>query len=137
MRLAADIRAPSPAQPVIVIAAGAIAVALGAAVLSQGLRMLALLALGMMLGATLYLSSFGFTSAYRRLLEKRDVAGIRAQLIMLAAATLLFAPVLAHGSWFGREIAGALAPAGVQVAAGAFLFGIGMQLAGGCGSGAL
>ena len=30
-----------------------------------------------------------------------------------------------------------MAPLGVQVAAGAFLFGIGMQLAGGCGSGTL
>jgi uncharacterized membrane protein YedE/YeeE len=97
----------------------------------------ALLALGALLGATLYLSSFGFASAYRRLIESGDGTGARAQLVMLAAATLLFAPVLAQGHWFGRDISGAVAPAGVQVAAGAFLFGIGMQFAGGCGSGTL
>lgn len=49
----------------------------------------------------------------------------------------LFAPVLAQGHWFGREVVGAVAPAGLQVAAGAFLFGIGMQFARVCGSGSL
>lgn len=51
---------------------------------------------------------------------------------MIAAATLLFAPVLAGG-----EVRGALAPVGVAMAFGAFLFGVGMQLAGGCASGTL
>ena len=36
-----------------------------------------------------------------------------------------------------REIVGALAPFGLQVAIGALMFGVGMQLAGGCGSGTL
>ncbi|MEX2241017.1 MAG: YeeE/YedE family protein [Burkholderiales bacterium] len=99
--------------------------------------MVALAAIGFLFGATLYLSSFGFASAYRRLLEGRGVQAIQAQILMLAAATVLFAPVLAEGAWSGREVVGAIAPAGVQVAAGAFLFGIGMQLAGGCGSGTL
>jgi len=124
-------------QPGALAAAGALAVALTAAVAAQGARMIALLAIGVALGATLYLSAFGFASAYRRLLEGRGVRAVQAQLLMLAAATLLFAPVLAQGSWFGREVVGAVAPAGLQVAAGAFAFGIGMQLAGGCGSGAL
>lgn len=110
---------------------------LAAAVWSQGPRMVALTAIGILLGATLYLSSFGFASAYRRLIEGRGVGAVRAQILMLAVATVLFAPVLAQGTWFGREVVGAIAPAGVQVAAGAFLFGIGMQLAGGCGSGTL
>jgi hypothetical protein len=125
------------AQPVPLAVAAALAVALGAAVWSQGPRMVALAAIGILLGATLRFSSFGFASAYRRLLEGRGVAAVRAQLLMLAAATIAFAPVLAQGTWFGREVVGAIAPAGVQVAAGAFLFGIGMQLAGGCGSGTL
>ena len=137
MRLAADTRAPWAAQPLVLAAAGAVAAALAAAATAHGLRMLALLGLGVLLGAALYLFSFGFASAYRRLLEQRDAQGVRAQLLMLAAATLLFAPLLAQGSWFGRDIAGAVAPAGVPVAAGAFLFGLGMQLAGGCGSGTL
>jgi hypothetical protein len=51
---------------------------------------------------------------------------------MLAVATILFAPVLANGM-----AEGALAPVGVQGAIGAVLFGIGMQLGGGCGCGTL
>lgn len=62
---------------------------------------------------------------------------MRAQLVMLAAASALFAPVLAAGAVFGHDVAGAVAPAGLQVAIGAFLFGMGMQLGSGCGSGAL
>jgi len=103
----------------------------------QGWRMPALLLLGMALGAVLLLTSFGFTSAYREFLLYRDAAGVRAQVLMLALATLLFAPVLAAGSAFGQPVSGAFAPVGMQVMAGAFMFGIGMQLAGGCGSGAL
>lgn len=124
-------------QPGALAAAAAFAFAAAAAVSAQGARMLALLAIGIALGATLYLSAFGFASAYRRLLEGRGVRAVQAQLLMLAAATVLFAPILAQGSWFGREVVGAVAPAGLQVVAGAFLFGVGMQLAGGCGSGAL
>jgi hypothetical protein len=124
-------------QPQVLLAAGVLALPVAAAAGAQGARMVLLLALGALLGATLYLASFGFASAYRGLIERGDVAPIRAQLVMLAAATLLFAPVLAQGEWFGREVVGAVAPAGVSVAAGAFLFGAGMQLAGGCGSGTL
>ncbi len=125
------------AQPLALAGALAAGLALAAAVLQHGARLPALLALGVLLGATLYLSSFGFASAYRRFFEAGEVSGMRAQLLMLGAGTLLFAPVLAEGHWLGRGIVGAVAPAGLAVAAGAFLFGIGMQLAGGCGSGTL
>jgi uncharacterized membrane protein YedE/YeeE len=125
------------AQPLALAGALGAAILLAAAVAPQGARMVALLGLGALLGATLHLSSFGFASAYRRLIEAGDVSGVRAQLLMLGVATLLFAPLLADGRWFGQGIAGAVAPAGLQVAAGAFLFGVGMQLAGGCGSGTL
>ena len=124
-------------RPLALAGALAAAMALAAAVAPHGTRMAALLALGVLFGATLSLSSFGFASAYRRLIEAGEVSGVRAQLLMLGVATLLFAPLLAHGRWFGQEISGALAPAGLQVAAGAFMFGVGMQLGGGCGSGTL
>lgn len=104
---------------------------------ADSLRMAALLVLGSLLGVTLYHSSFGFTAAYRRLILHGEVRGIRAQLVMLAAATLLFAPVLAAGEIFGQPVSGAVAPVGVSMFFGAFLFGIGMQLGGGCGSGTL
>ncbi|OGB09557.1 MAG: hypothetical protein A3E79_10565 [Burkholderiales bacterium RIFCSPHIGHO2_12_FULL_61_11] len=110
---------------------------LAALMARDDLRLAGLLLLGAALGVTLYHAAFGFTGAYRRLITHRDTRGVQAQLVMLAAATLLFAPVLAAGSAFGREVVGALAPVGWQVAAGAFLFGIGMQLGNGCGSGTL
>jgi hypothetical protein len=100
-------------------------------------RLAILLLIGLLCGATLYHAAFGFTRAYRRLLFERDGSGARAQVVMLAVATVLFAPILAAGSVLGQPVAGADAPAGWQVAAGAFLFGAGMQLAGGCGSGTL
>lgn len=93
--------------------------------------------LGLLLGLTLYHASFGFAGAYRRLLVERDGSGVQAQLLMIAVATLLFAPFLAQGEAFGQTLGGAVAPAGMSVVIGAFLFGIGMQLGNGCGSGTL
>lgn len=71
------------------------------------------------------------------LVTAADGAGIRAQLLMLAVATVLFAPALAAGEVFGRPVVGAVAPASLSVLVGAFVFAIGMQLGGGCGSGTL
>ncbi len=96
-----------------------------------------LFALGILLGMVLYLSRFGFASTYRKLILHGETEGIRAQLMMLILATMLFAPILAMGNIFGNEVVGAVAPVGWQVAVGAFMFGIGMQLGGGCGSGTL
>ncbi len=97
----------------------------------------ALFVIGGLLGISLYHASFGFTAAYRNAILHRDVTGIVAQLIMIGLAMLLFAPFLAAGEAFGRPVGGAVAPAGVRVALGSFLFGLGMQLGGGCGSGTL
>ena len=113
-------------------------VAFGAWRLAQdGWRPLALWLIGVLLGLALYHASFGFASGYRRMFVERDMRGVQAQLLLLALTTLLFAPVLAGGSAFGQDVGGAWAPVGVSVAIGAFVFGIGMQLAGGCGSGTL
>jgi uncharacterized membrane protein YedE/YeeE len=116
-----------------------LALLLGGAVLlaGQGWRYPALFAVGGLLGLTLYAAGFGFTGAYRRLIVARDASAIYAQLLMLALATLLFAPALAGGELFGRPVGGAVAPVGTQVAVGALMFGLGMQLGGGCGSGTL
>ncbi len=113
------------------LAAGALA--LGAERWTQG----ALFAIGGLLGISLYHAAFGFTSAYRNAILRRDISGVSAQIVMLALATVLFAPILAQGEIFGRGVIGAVAPLGVQVAVGSFLFGLGMQLGGGCGSGTL
>jgi hypothetical protein len=58
-------------------------------------------------------------------------------MVMLAIASILFFPVLASGSLFGQPVAGNVSPAGISVVFGAFIFGIGMQLGGGCASGTL
>lgn len=121
----------------VIVVAAILAAALALRAAAGGWRMAALVVVGLLLGATLYRFAFGFATAYRRLIVAGDTRGLRAQLPMLALATLLFAPLLAAGEFLGQPLAGAVAPLGVQVAAGAFLFGIGMQLAGGCGSGTL
>jgi len=125
---------PQPA----VVALGGLLLALGLWQLSDlGWRQAALYGVGAALGVVLYHAAFGFTSAYRRLIVERDVSAVQAQIIMLAAATVLFAPALADGEMWGRPVVGAIAPLGTQVAVGAFMFGLGMQLGGGCGSGTL
>jgi uncharacterized protein len=117
---------------------GAALLAGGVLVLAgEGWRFAALLLIGALLGVSLYHAAFGFTSAYRRAIVERDVAGVIAQLAMLGLAMLLFAPVLAQGEVLGRGVSGAVAPASLQVAIGSLLFGLGMQLGGGCGSGTL
>lgn len=93
--------------------------------------------IGLGLGLALYYGAFGFTAAYRNAFLKRDVTGVLAQIIMIGLATVLFAPILAQGSVFGHGVSGSWAPLGWQVAIGAFIFGIGMQLGGACASGTL
>jgi len=115
----------------------AVLMALGLVLAASNARMALLLVIGALCGVTLYHAAFGFSAAYRRLLFARDPSMVNAQLLMLALATVLFAPVLAAGSAFGLPVTGANAPVGWQAAIGAFLFGIGMQLGGGCGSGTL
>ena len=100
-------------------------------------RQLALFAVGTFAGLVLYHAAFGFTSSFRVLISDRRGAGLRAQMLMLAATCLVFFPLLAAGSAFGQPMRGSVSPAGVAVLAGAFIFGIGMQLGGGCASGTL
>ena len=126
-----------PAQWLVALLGLGALLALTLVIGSESWRLGTLFLIGGLLGVSLYHAAFGFTSAYREAILYRDVAGVRAQLVMLAMAMLLFAPVLAAGEAFGRGVVGAVAPAGLQVAVGSFLFGLGMQLGGGCGSGTL
>lgn len=128
-----DWRVAGPA--VALLAGGALyAVEVGGA---AGGRLAWLFLLGGALGLVLYHASFGFASAWRAFLTEGRGEGLRAQMIMLGLATLLFLPLLDGGSFFGRSLVGAVAPVGVSVAVGAAIFGVGMQLAGGCASGTL
>lgn len=85
------------------------------------------------LGLSLFHSRFGFTGQYGRLLVDRRTAGVRAQLVLIAATATLFAAAFA----MVPGLRGFVFPAGLASLSGAFLFGIGMQLGGGCGSGTL
>ncbi|HCF3887605.1 TPA: YeeE/YedE family protein [Pseudomonas aeruginosa] len=100
-------------------------------------RQAILFIVGGALGLTLYHAAFGFTSAWRVFIRERRGAGLRAQMVMLAVAVLLFFPALAAGSLFGQPVSGFVSPVGTSVIVGAFIFGIGMQLGGGCASGTL
>jgi uncharacterized membrane protein YedE/YeeE len=120
-------------------AAATLALLAGGAYLggAVGLRQAGLYLVGGALGLALYHAAFGFTSAYRRFITEARGEGVRAQLVMLALASAIFAPLLGAGSALGQPLAGAVAPVGLSVAVGSFLFGLGMQLSGGCASGTL
>jgi uncharacterized membrane protein YedE/YeeE len=114
-------------------------IVLGAVALAQavGPRQAALYVTGALLGVALYHAAFGFTSAWRVFIADGRGAGLRAQMLMLAIGVALFFPALAAGTLFGTPVTGLVSPAGTSVIVGAFLFGIGMQLGGGCASGTL
>ncbi|MFD2760199.1 YeeE/YedE family protein [Lentibacillus juripiscarius] len=97
-----------------------------------------LLVIGLLLGYTLFHARFGFTSAFRRMMSVGNGQAVRSHLVMLAVAVTLFAPILAFGySFFGDGVSGYVSPVGVSLFVGAFMFGVGMQLGGGCASGTL
>jgi uncharacterized membrane protein YedE/YeeE len=96
-----------------------------------------LLIVGGLLGVSLYFASFGFTYAWRVFVADRRSGGLRAQMIMLAIGVILFFPFLSQGTIFGKTVVGNVEAISLSVVVGAFLFGIGMQLGGGCGSGTL
>ncbi len=109
----------------------------GAVGLLFSLRHVFYVLIGFAAGIALYHASFGFTAAWRRFLREGKGVGLRAQLVMLAVTCLVFFPLLAREQVFGQDLYGFVNPLGLALALGAFLFGIGMQLGGGCGSGTL
>ena len=137
MPTAAPMRSPRPQAAVAAVAGLMIAAGVVALAITVDGRLAALLVVGGLAGLALHHALFGFASSTRRFLVDRRGAGVRAQLLMIAVASIAFVPLLAGGSAFGHGLAGAIAPIGVSVALGAFLFGIGMQLGGGCASGTL
>ncbi|MEP0322907.1 YeeE/YedE thiosulfate transporter family protein, partial [Bauldia litoralis] len=101
------------------------------------LRQATLLLIGGGLGVALYHGSFGFTGAWRRMVVERRGRGMRAQMLMVGVAAVAMMPLIAAGSLGSQPLVGAIAPVGVSVLVGAAIFGLGMQLGGGCGSGTL
>lgn len=94
---------------------------------------LAALILGIALGATLIWGRIGFAGTFRAWQTDNRADGLAPLFVFLGAGIMLHA--IAFGA-FGAS-GGFVAAAGVTVAFGAFVFGIGMQLANACGSGTL
>jgi uncharacterized membrane protein YedE/YeeE len=132
--LRADTRSFAPG-PIVV----GLAIAVGAWLLNTafGWRMAALFGVGAAAGVVLYHAAFGFTSAWRVFIADGRGEGLRAQMLMLAISCAVFFPLLAAGEAFGTRLNGLVQPVGTPVLIGAFLFGLGMQLGGGCASGTL
>ncbi|OAM79208.1 YeeE/YedE family protein [Devosia elaeis] len=101
------------------------------------LRQGALFLIGGGLGVALYHGSFGFTGGWKRMVVEKRGRGMRAQMLTIGVAALAMIPLVAAGNIGGQAMVGAMAPVGVSVLLGAAIFGLGMQLGGGCGSGTL
>ena len=104
---------------------------------SYGWRQGAVFIVGLAAGIILYHAAFGFTAAWREVVSTGRGAGLRAQMIMLAITVLVFTPLIAQGQIGGMALRGSVAPLNIAVISGAFMFGVGMQLGGGCASGTL
>ncbi|NMO91442.1 YeeE/YedE family protein [Actinomycetospora sp. TBRC 11914] len=133
---------PAPAAPPanrVVVAIGLVIwVALAAAVwATAGPRMAGVLGLGLALGVTLFHSRFGFTGAWRQLVAVGQGAALRAHMLMLAVAAVLFSIILPFGLSVTGSASPQLGPVGIPLFVGSFLFGVGMQLGGSCASGTL
>ena len=97
-----------------------------------GLRNVLATTLGLIAGFSLYHAAFGFTGAWRRIVTERRGVGLRAQVVLLGLTALFTIPMIGWSS-----AGGFVQPIGVALVVGSFLFGVGMQLGGGCGSGTL
>lgn len=101
--------------------------------MSVSVRQSILFLVGVGMGAALAGARFGFTTGWRQLIEQRDPRGVTGQILLLALAAALAIPLLATYT----ELGAALGPPSVSLLVGAFVFGLSMQIADGCGSGTL
>lgn len=116
--------------------AGLIAVAY-AAYPHGGMQKIYAVLIGGLAGLSLYHASFGFTAAWRHIVTEKKGTGLRAQFVLILLTSAVSFPLIAWGRDFGVPTGGFVFPFGVAAAIGAFIFGIGMQLGGGCASGTL
>lgn len=96
-------------------------------------RQALLFLVGIGMGAALAGARFGFTTGWRQLIEDRDPRGVTGQALLLGLGALLAMPLMAQFP----ELKAALGPPSVSLLLGAFVFGLTMQIADGCGSGTL
>ncbi len=127
-----------PGNPrVVAIALGALA--LGAVLLGLWVspQKAVLFLIGGGFGFALLHGAFGFTGGWRAIVTRGDGRGLRAQLAVIAATMVIFMPIIAGLLPGGGHFGGFIMPVSLAVVIGAFMFGVGMQLGNGCGSGTL
>jgi uncharacterized membrane protein YedE/YeeE len=115
------------------LALGATAILIALVLLDGQMASAALILGGFALGVAFLKAEFSYTASWRRFLTRGEAGGLIGGLIVIAVAAVVIVPTAALKSNFG----GAIAPIGASLVIGAFVFGIGMQLANGCGSGTL
>lgn len=92
--------------------------------------------LGMGFGYVLQRSRFCFAASFRDLIVLRNSVLMRAVIIAMLVSTAGY--FLLQLFYFGRDpLIGHVFPAGLHTALGAFFFGLGMVIAGGCVTGVL
>src|SRR5690349_17682472 len=115
------------------LALGATAILVALVLLDHQPASAALILGGFGLGIAFLKAEFSYTASWRRFLTRGDASGLVGGLIVIVICALVVVPVAALSPKYG----GAIAPLGPSLLIGAFVFGIGMQLANGCGSGTL
>ena len=108
-------------------------IVMGLVGLDTGVSGMALFALGAALGAVFLGFQYGFASAWRQFLVRGQAMGLAAHFLLIGLCAIPFV----GAGLFGLSASGSVAPVSVSLVIGAFIFGIGMQLANGCGSGVL
>ena len=115
------------------LALGATAILVALVLLDHQPASAALILGGFGLGIAFLKAEFSYTASWRRFLTRGDASGLVGGLIVIVICALVVVPVAALSPKYG----GAIAPLGPSLVIGAFVFGVGMQLANGCGSGTL
>lgn len=115
------------------LALGATAILIALVLLDHQPASAALVLGGFGLGIAFLKAEFSYTASWRRFVTRGDASGPLGGLIVIVICALVVVPVAALSPKYG----GAIAPLGPSLVIGAFVFGVGMQLANGCGSGTL
>jgi uncharacterized membrane protein YedE/YeeE len=127
------LRLPRLDWPFLIASVLALAVMIALVVIDGQPAAVALLLFGFALGAVFLKTEFSFTASWRRLIVRGQADGFLGGLLLIAIAAAVVVPVAKLVPGFG----GAIAPIRPSLLIGAFVFGIGMQLGNGCGSGTL
>lgn len=127
--------APRRAPSLPALAAGALgaAVVLGLALDLADPALPWVFGAALLLGIAFVVLDCGFVAGFRALIERGDGRTAGASFLAPAVALLVIVPVGTLMEGYGRFVA----PVGLPLVVGAMVFGIGMQIANGCGSGVL